>query len=203
MERGPDLGNYLDSRYSFDEDYFQRLKRGDSATEHHFAQYFDALIRIKAIRAGAESARAAEDIRQETLMRVLANVREGKVEHPERLGAYVLAISNNIIREWFRGSRRWTQLPEEASKVPSGESSAEQGLLDQERKDLMRRALGGLSSQDQELLRRICLENQDKNRICQEFGVTREYLRVLLHRARGRLREAVEAAKSGGRAADF
>jgi RNA polymerase sigma-70 factor, ECF subfamily len=184
----------LEGRYSFDADYLERLKQRDAATERHFATYFDALIRIKAIKAGHQSARASDDICQETLLRVLESVRRGRVEHPERLGAYVLAVSNNVIREYFRGDRRFVQLPERQEEVPSARLSVESELLNEERKDLMRRALAELGAKDQALLGRICSEDQDKDAICRDFGVTREYLRVLLHRARARLRAAAKGA---------
>jgi len=187
----------LEARHVFDADYLQRLKQGEAATERHFVDYFDPLIRIKAIKAGPQSARAAEDIRQETLLRVIESVRQGKVEHPERLGAFVLAVCNNIVREWFRGESRFSQLPDRASEVPSGGGSAEAGLLEEERKNLMRRAFDELGVKDRELLQRICRDDEDKDSICREFGVKREYLRVLLHRARTRLRSAIgEAAKA-------
>ncbi len=185
----------MEARHLFDADYLQRLKEGEAATERHFVSYFDPLIRIKAIKAGPQFARAAEDIRQETLLRVIESVRQGKVEHPERLGAFVLAVCNNIVREWGRGERRLNQLPDQVFDVPSGRPGAEAGLLEEERKNQMRRALGELGAKDRELLRRICLDDYDKDRICNEFGVTREYLRVLLHRARMRLRSAMGGAK--------
>ena len=188
----------MEARHLFDADYLQRLKAGDAATERHFASYFDPLIRIKAIKAGPQSARAAEDIRQETLLRVIESVRDGKVEHPERLGAYVLAVCHNVIREWFRGDRRLTQLPEETSEVPSGSISVEVDMLAEERKTQVKQALGELGVKDRELLLRICYKDQDKDDICREFGVTREYLRVLLHRARVRLRSAMGGAKGKG-----
>jgi len=34
------------------------------------------------------------------------------------------------------------------------------------------------------LLRAIFLEEQDKDAVCRDFGVDRDYLRVLLHRAK-------------------
>ncbi len=186
----------MEARHPFDAEYLQRLKDGEAATERHFSNYFDPLIRVKAIKAGPLSARAAEDIRQETLLRVILRVREGKVDHPERLGPFVLAVCQNIIREWFRGDMRLSQLPEHAAEaVPSPQLSVEADLLEAERKSLMKQALGELAEKDRELLLRICYHNQDKDGICKEFGVTREYLRVLLHRARIRLKSAMVGAK--------
>lgn len=184
----------LEGRHSFDAEYLKRLQEGEGATERHFAAYFDPLIRVKALKAGPQSARASEDISQETLMRVLESVRRGKVDHPERLGAFVLAVCHNVIRECFRGDRRFVQLPERQDEVPSPGVGVEIDLLEEERKSLMRKALAELSAKDQELLSRICSDDQDKDSICRDFGVTREYLRVLLHRARSRLRTAAKGA---------
>ena len=45
-----------------------------------------------------------------------------------------------------------------------------------------------MRERDRDLLRAIFLEEKEKDEICREFGVDREYLRVLLHRAKERFR---------------
>jgi len=180
----------VQERFSFDAAYVQRLKEGDPATERHFAEYFGELIQIKAATR-LRSASGADDIRQETLFRVLRNVRQGALDHPERLGAYVNTVSNHVIQETFRRNRRTSEFPKEGANIASGEASAEFGLLENERAEMVRRALGGLASEDRELLQRVFLEDEDKDAVCRDLGVSREYLRVLLHRARSRLRIAL------------
>jgi len=179
--------------FSFDASYIQRLKDGDGSTEEHFARYFGDLIRIKA-SANMRSREAMDDVRQETLMRVLRNLRSGVIEHPERFGAYVNSVCSNVMLELFRKDSRWSQFPEEGPEVESGESGVETRMLEDERRDLVRQALEELSSKDRKLLHRIFLDEEDKDAVCQEFGVTREHLRVLLHRARGRLRATMSRA---------
>ncbi len=41
-----------------------------------------------------------------------------------------------------------------------------------------------VSERDRRLLREVFLEERDKDEVCNDFGVDREYLRVLLHRAK-------------------
>jgi RNA polymerase sigma-70 factor (ECF subfamily) len=41
-----------------------------------------------------------------------------------------------------------------------------------------------MSERDRRLLREVFLEERDKDEVCRDFGVDREYLRVLLHRAK-------------------
>jgi RNA polymerase sigma-70 factor (ECF subfamily) len=69
-------------------------------------------------------------------------------------------------------------------------------MLQDERRDLVRQALDELPVKDRRLLHRIFLDEEDKDAVCQEFGVTREHLRVLLHRARGRLRATMRRAEA-------
>lgn len=176
--------------YAFDADYVRRLRERDDATESHFCQYFGDLVRLKA-SARLRSGDAAEDIRQETLMRVLRSIQNGDLQQPEKLGGFVNAVCTNVILEYFRKNQRLSQFAEDAPEIASGDASVETGLLQDERKALVRRALNDLSPKDSELLRRVFLEEHDKDLVCSELGVSREYLRVLLHRARLRLQTAL------------
>jgi len=178
----------LQERYSFDAEYIRKLSEGDHATEAHFAAYFGDLIQIK-VTARLRSVQSADDVKQETLLRVIRNLKSGTIEHPERLGAYVNTVCNNVMLEMFRRDKRLSQFPEDYGDVPSTQASAESLILKRERRHQVMDALDQLSAKDRKLLRRICLEEQDKDAVCAEFGVSREYLRVLLHRSRQRLRE--------------
>jgi RNA polymerase sigma-70 factor (ECF subfamily) len=48
----------------------------------------------------------------------------------------------------------------------------------------VRQILLGLPSRDRSLLKAVFFDERDRDEICREFGVDREYLRVLLHRAK-------------------
>ena len=48
----------------------------------------------------------------------------------------------------------------------------------------LREILDQLAERDRRLLRDVFLEERDKDEVCRDFGVDREYLRVLLHRAK-------------------
>ncbi|MGB8131041.1 MAG: sigma factor-like helix-turn-helix DNA-binding protein, partial [Candidatus Angelobacter sp.] len=57
-------------------------------------------------------------------------------------------------------------------------------LLAEETKIQVQRVLANLPPKDQKILRAVFFEQRDKNEVCMELGVSREYLRVLLHRAK-------------------
>ena len=53
----------------------------------------------------------------------------------------------------------------------------------------MRQALAALPEKERDLIRWLFFEERDKDEICRELNVDRNYLRVLLHRAKARFKE--------------
>lgn len=89
-------GNLLQF-YSFDEEYFGRLREGDFLTRDHFHKYFTALMRVK-LRSRLHSREAIEDVQQETFVRFFKALRDEKIKEPTRLGSYVVSICKNVLK---------------------------------------------------------------------------------------------------------
>jgi RNA polymerase sigma-70 factor, ECF subfamily len=176
-------GKYLQFQ-SFDEGYLSRLRSGDFRTQEHFSAYFSALIKIK-LGSRLKSPEAIEDVRQETFARFFVALRDGKILQPERLGSFVNSICNNVLLEHYRSASRSTSLDEEEeNNFPAVNVDLLGALSAKEREKKVRQILEKLSERDRRLLREVFLEERDKDQVCQDFGVDREYLRVLLHRAK-------------------
>lgn len=193
-------------RQAFDRDYVTRLTRGDPETESHFTRYFGELLLIK-LRSRLRSSPLVEDARQETFLRVLNFLRnKGGLEYPERLGAFVNSVCEIVLSEFFRAGSRFQQTPENAPDPIDNSASAETNFLSKERKTLIRHVLQELAESDRVLLRKVFLEERDKDEICRELSIDRDYLRVKVHRALARFRIVLqkdpkfsEAAKASGR----
>ena len=54
----------------------------------------------------------------------------------------------------------------------------------QENARMVQKILREMPKRDRNLLRSVLLDERDKDEVCAEFGVTRAYLRVLVHRAK-------------------
>jgi len=170
--------------HSFDDAYLERLRAGDIATQEHFRVYFSALIQVK-LRSRLQSREAIEDVRQETFVRLYAALRAGKIAHPERLGSFVNSICNNVLLEHYRAASRDSQEDDsEEQELPSPAIDPLASLTAHEIQEKVRKVLDELPERDRRLLREIFLEERDKDEVCRDFGVNREYLRVLLHRAK-------------------
>ena len=174
--------------FPFDKLYVDRLRDGDSSTEQHFASYFGQILGIM-IRARYLSPERIDDVRQETLVRVIATLRrEGGIRQPERFGAFVNSVCKNVLREQSRDWQRTQPIQQNQLEPPDKVVDLERVLISHETKDKVREILAEMKQRDRDLLRAIFLEEKGKDEICKDFGVDREYLRVLLHRAKERFR---------------
>ena len=170
----------------FDCLYVRKLAAGDPETAHHFTTYFDDLLAVK-LRARLRSKHAIEDIRQETYARVLEAARDGRLAQPERLGAFVHSVCNRVLFEFYRADTRTRVLP--LSEPADQATDVESLLVSAERRQRVKNLIDALPPKDRCILNLLFFEDRDKDEVCQQLGVDRHYLRVLLHRAAARLRQ--------------
>ena len=181
--------------FPFDLDYVQRLAAGDGETERHFVSYFTPLLQSKLSRRQLKR-EDVDDLRQEVFLRVLCALRLGhKLDKPECLGAYVYGICNNVFCEFLRAKAKAGQWDENTPEPRAPGSGIESQLVSDESRRRVRKLIGEMSPKDSGLMRAVFLEERDKDEVCREFGVGRNYLRVLLHRAKKRFRELLDEGK--------
>jgi RNA polymerase sigma-70 factor, ECF subfamily len=170
---------------AFDAPYVERLRSGDFRTQEHFVAYFDELIQLK-LRARLRTPQAIEDVRQETFARVFAALRTPDgIRQPERLGAFVNSICNNVLLEHYRATSRDSSLEDEPEQdFPDPVIDVLGAVAAREMAEKVRQILQEMPERDRRLIQAIFLDERDKDEVCREFGVDRDYLRVLLHRAK-------------------
>ena len=183
--------------FAFNKAYVERLRNGDPATEHHFYVYFDKLLRIK-LRARAIGSDKVEDLKQDTFIRTIAAVRkEGGVRRPEHFGAFVNSICNNVLLEYYRSLGKNRQMDDTHEEIPDNVLDLEGMVVSKQCSELVRKILSGLPARDRELLRAVLLEEKDRDTVCRDIGVDRNYLRVLLHRAKDKFKAVCEKGQFG------
>jgi RNA polymerase sigma-70 factor (ECF subfamily) len=175
---------------TFDASYVSRLRAGDAPTEQHFVTYFSELILLK-LRPRLRRPEQIEDVKQETFSRALSLIRsEGGLRHAERLGPLVNSICNNVLMEQYRVSGRVESLEDQTAEwFIETRPDALSMVISSDTRERIRRVLDSLNEKDRSLLRAVFLEERDKDEVCAELGVGRDYLRVLLHRAKASFRE--------------
>ncbi len=183
---------------AFDSAYVERLRAGDRNTEDHFVSYFGELIELK-LRSRLASRQSLEDIKQETFARCLKLLRSpGGIRNAERLGPLVNSICNNVLSEHFRAGRRTEPLDDQpAERFIAREPDALSRIITDDTRRIVRQVLEKLPARDQAILKGVFLEEREKDDLCREIGVTRDYIRVLLHRAKQSFREVYMEGHTG------
>jgi RNA polymerase sigma-70 factor (ECF subfamily) len=179
------------TRFEFDESYLRALKGRDEAAENQLITSLGPRIRT-VLRSHMRSWDRTADAYQETLLRVFTYLRSDKtLDSPSSLPGFVLAVSRNVAFEQQRAYYRHDQFPEDMAEPADAAPGPEANVVTEERRQIVRRVLSELSKRDRDLLCRYLAE-EDPGKLCQEFGVDRGYLRVLLYRARLRFKKALE-----------
>lgn len=174
--------------YSFDEDYLRRLGARDPATEAHFVSYFNERLKIT-LRARGVDSHTIDDVRQETFCRVWLAVQSGSVQNPQGFGAYVYSVCRNVLSERRRDEHRHQYDPLDSTDVADKQLSLEELMQQEEDGKLIQEILATLPERDRHILQARFFEERGNDDVCVQFGVDRDYLRVLLHRALNRFGE--------------
>jgi len=186
----PSLAECALQFHSFDATYVGSLCAGDPETQEHFVGYFSELLRLK-LRSKLQSSHAIDDVCQETFARVFSVLRrDGGLRQPERLGAFVNTTCNHVLFEQYRLSGRSDSLDEEGAPEPAAKGASALDLVaSRQLKKKVREILVRMAPRDRSLLKAVFLDERDRDEVCREFGLEREYLRVLLHRAKQEFKE--------------
>jgi len=177
--------------HSFDAGYVDNLCAGDYRTQEHFVAYFTGLLQLK-LRSRLQSPQAIEDVCQETFARVFSVLRkDGGLRQPESLGAFVNTVCNRVLFEQYRTAGGLESLDVEGRpELPDKSADALDIAVTGQTKDKVRAILLELEPRDRSLLKAVFLDERDRDEVCREFGVDRDYLRVLLHRAKQEFKTA-------------
>jgi RNA polymerase sigma-70 factor (ECF subfamily) len=179
--------------FVFDDDYVRRLREGDRDTATHFHAYFRDLLLLK-LRRRLASLDAIDEVRQEVFVRCFQHL--GDLREPRKLGAFVNSICNRVLMEYYRAEGRTEALTDEAEEIPDPADSV--ASLDSARSVArVRRVLEAMPQRDSDILKAVFIEEGDKEEVARRFGVERDYLRVLLHRAKEKFKTFYLRRKSG------
>jgi len=145
------------------------------------------------LQSRLKSPEAMEDVQQETFVRFYAALREGKIREPKSLGSYVNSMCNNVLKESWRHEDPAVSLDaDDAPELPAAPFDLLKIIDDQQAAQKVQKVIEQLPERDRRVLRAIFFEERDKDEVCRELGITRDNLRLLLHRAKQRFRDLYE-----------
>jgi len=147
-------------------------------------------LQIMALRA-LRDPEAAEEAVQETLVRALEALRNGRPRDPEKLGAFVRGIARHVIADIQHARQRSAPLqamPE--TEHGTGRDDPLTALITAQERDRVRLALTQLSAGDRDILHLSFFEGLTPVEIAERLGEPALRIRKRKSRALRRLREA-------------
>jgi len=142
----------------------------------------------------------AADLLNDAVCTTWAKWQAGKIERPEQIAGYVLQVTMNLLRNHRRAIAERPEKRADAAKLQELTSDGEPGdeTIEREIAVQVKNVIRGMSSQrDRTILVRFYLDEEDKETICRDLGLSPLQFDKILHRARGRLRKLLESGGLG------
>jgi RNA polymerase sigma-70 factor, ECF subfamily len=161
----------------------------DSAAEAELYRRLAPRVRLYGLRH-LRDRQAAADLVQQVLLMTLERLRAGEVREPERIASFVLGACRMTVLEMRRGTRRREALLETWGDAAQVFEAPEPVALDPDR---LAGCLEGLSERERSVVVMSFFADKPADQVGGELGITGGNVRVIRHRALGRLRECMEA----------
>ena len=197
-------------RHGDDDALVRALQRGDERAFNDVVEKWSGMMLRLAI-SHVESRAVAEEVVQDAWLTVLRSL--GRFESRSALRTWVLGIVVNCARSRARRERRAVPVSSESAPAvdparflpsnhprwphhwaaePTEWRTPEAELLAGETRKAMREAIDALPSAQREVLVLRDVEGLPSAEVCNILALTDTHQRVLLHRARSRVRHALE-----------
>jgi RNA polymerase sigma-70 factor (ECF subfamily) len=158
--------------------------RPDGTAEGELCRRLAPRIRLYGLRH-LRDPHAAQDLVQQVLLATLERLRAGKVREPERIVSFVLGMCRMTVLEIRRGARRRETLLATYGDAPEAVDAPEPLALDAGR---LAGCLEALAERERSVVTLTFLAEKPAEEVARALGLTAGNVRVIRHRALGRLR---------------
>lgn len=170
-----------------DEELVKRILRGESSFYEHVVKRFERLVYGFMLRKISDVG-VAQDLAQETFLIGYENLP--RLKDHQRLKSWLMGIAGNLVRDHYK-RRKMAGMPDGMDVELTGLDplqSAEQ----QERHEVLYKALAGLSERYRAVLVKRYLEGLEYPQIAEDLGLSVGVVEVCMHRARKSLGAAMK-----------
>jgi RNA polymerase sigma-70 factor (ECF subfamily) len=160
----------------------------DQELEGWFRLFYPRVYSYVLARTGDQD--VAQDLTAEAFARAWESW--GQLEHQEARASWLWAIARNLVASHFRQSYRRAKGEDRLGTILEPPmDDPEEAVLASDDKRSLQEALAGLSEREQEVLRLRFEADLDSRQVGDLLGLSDVHVRVILHRALGKLRRAM------------
>jgi RNA polymerase sigma-70 factor (ECF subfamily) len=161
----------------------------DSAAETELYRRLGPRVRLYGLRH-LRDRQAAADLVQQVLLMALERLRAGAVREPERIASFVLGASRMTVLEMRRGTRRREALLETWGGAEEAFDAPEPLAFHPDR---LAGCLDALSERERSVVVLSFFADKPADEVGAELAISGGNVRVIRHRALGRLRKCMGA----------
>jgi RNA polymerase sigma-70 factor (ECF subfamily) len=162
----------------------------DAAAEAELCRRLAPRARLYGLRH-LRDRHAAHDLMQQVLVMTLERLRGGKVREPERIVSFVLGMCRMVVLEIRRGTWRREKLLETYGDTPEAVDEPEPSALDTEK---LAACLQALAERERAVVMLTFFADKSGDEVANELALSAGNVRVIRHRALGRLRQCLSGA---------
>lgn len=164
-----------------------RVQAHEPEAEDELVQRFRPGL-LAVMRARTRDPQAAPELAHDTLLAVIAALREGKLRDPERLAGFVHGVAKNVLASHFRSRAREPVIVPLDSDLPA---PAPDDPEERERRQIVLRAVDELAPLDRQVLDLSLVHGLRPGEIARRLGLSPEAVRMRKMRAVRRASELV------------
>jgi RNA polymerase sigma-70 factor (ECF subfamily) len=183
-----DLSSTLPQPFQDNAGLVQAIAAGDRQAEQVFVHRYLPPVRAMLL-ARSRNPDLTQDLRQDVMIEAICALRAGRLNDPEKLTHFVIAIARNLLNNHFRSQRR-TEAIEAPEDIPDLYSST-QAVEEEERSQRALHAISSLDRLDRDILLLTLVEGLKPGAIADRLGLSSDVVRQRKQRATRRVIDLV------------
>ncbi len=156
--------------------------------KQRFMPFYKVLYRVAYHLTG--NPMDAEDLLQDTFYRLWTK-RDSLAETAQN-EAYLITLMRNLHRDKYRLLQLETIQLDEDMDSPPDDRSLERMVENQDELQLLKRLIEHLPDKEREVMTKHLMEEKTYEEIESETGLTQGYIRLIVHRAKAKLKEQLK-----------
>ena len=198
------LGDQEENKEYSTDSLVDRIRAGDASAETELVnKYWKSLYFILNRRCKDEQ--LASDVAQDAFIVIISKARNGEIQNPNAIAAFIRQTGLNILLGHFRKEqRRATDTHGEVVfDIPDHRTNTTRAVESKQSLELVQQLINEMTvERDKDILLSYYAKEEEKKSICERLDLSSAHFDRVLFRARSRLKQLIDFKMGGASAFD-